>query len=287
MTFARFVIVTGLSGAGKSQAMKSFEDLGFYCLDNLPPALVPELVTLACAAGIDRVALSLDVRVHGPFGEALAALGALRERGIAFEMLFLDASDETIVRRYSETRRRHPRETDGSLSEAIAYEREEFSSLRALATRVWDTSHLTQATLKGRIRAAYAGAPDADKLSVHIVAFGFKFGVPVDADLVFDVRFFLNPNYVPELKELCGADRPVADFLGALPETQPFLDHVFGMLDFLIPLYIGEGKSRLTIAIGCTGGRHRSVYIANRIATHLEGHEAISVVRSDRELAAQ
>lgn len=286
MTFSRFVIVTGLSGAGKSQAMKSFEDLGFYCVDNLPPALVPELVKLASSAGVERIALSLDVRVHGPFGEAFAALDALRERTIDFDVLFLDASDETIVRRYSETRRRHPRETDGSLSEAIARERDDLAPLRALATRVWDTSSLTQTTLKARVRAAYAGAPDADRLSVHVVAFGFKFGVPVDADLVFDVRFLLNPNYVSELKELCGADRPVADFIAALPETQPFLDHLFGMLDFLVPLYIGEGKSRLTIAIGCTGGRHRSVYIASRLATHLEGHDEISVVRSDRELAS-
>ncbi|GAC1306418.1 MAG: RNase adapter RapZ [Vulcanimicrobiaceae bacterium] len=284
MTFARFVIVTGLSGAGKSQAMKSFEDLGFYCLDNLPPALVPGLVDLCRAAGIERIALSLDVRIRGPFGEALAALGALDERGVAFDLLFLEASDEAIVRRYSETRRRHPREGDGSLSAAIARERDELAPLRTLATRIWDTSHLTQATLKGRVRAGYAGASSGDRMSVGVVAFGFKFGVPVDADLVFDVRFFVNPNYVPELKALTGADRAVADFIAALPETRPYLEHLFGMIDFLIPRYIAEGKSRLTIAIGCTGGRHRSVYVADRLASHLEHHAAISIVRSDREL---
>ncbi|GAC1545164.1 MAG: RNase adapter RapZ [Vulcanimicrobiaceae bacterium] len=265
--------------------MKSFEDLGFYCLDNLPPALLLELVTLAHSAGIERIALSIDVRVHGPFGEALAALAALRAQDIAHDVLFLDASDDAIVRRYSETRRRHPREGDGRLSEAIARERDDLAPLRALATRVWDTSRLTQTTLKDRVRAAFASESTSDRLVVNIVAFGFKFGVPAEADLVFDVRFFLNPNYVPELKGLCGADRPVADFLAALPETEPFLEHLFGMVDFLVPLYVGEGKSRLTVAIGCTGGRHRSVYIANRLADHLEGHDAIAVVRSDRELA--
>lgn len=266
--------------------MKSFEDLGFYCLDNLPPALAGELVTLASDAGIARVALSLDVRVHGPFGEALAALADLRARGVAYDVLFLDASDDAIVRRYSETRRRHPREVDGSLSEAIAREREDLAEIRALATHVWDTSSLTQTTLKARVRAAYANESQADRLAVHIVTFGFKFGVPVDADLVFDVRFFLNPNYVPELKALCGADPAVADFIAALPETQPFLDHLFAMIDYLVPLYTREGKARLTIAIGCTGGRHRSVYIANRLAVHLDGRAAIAIVRSDRELTS-
>ncbi len=264
--------------------MKSFEDLGFYCLDNLPPALVLDLVHLALGAGIARIALSLDVRVHGPFGEARAALDALRDRGIVYDVLFLDASDDTIVRRYSETRRRHPREGDGSLSEAISRERQDLAPLRALATRVWDTSHLTQTSLKGRVRTAYASEGQAERLIVHIVAFGFKFGVPVDADLVFDVRFFDNPNYVPELKGLSGADPAVAKFIAALPETEPFLAHLFGMVDFLIPLYVGEEKTRLTIAIGCTGGRHRSVYIAARLAEYLAGNEAISLVRSDREL---
>jgi len=284
VTFSRFVIVTGLSGAGKSQAMKSFEDLGFYCLDNLPPALVLDLVTLAGSAGVERIALSLDVRVHGPFGEALSALADLRARNIAHDVLFLDASDDAIVRRYSETRRRHPRDAAGGLAEAIACERDELAPLRALATRVIDTSDLTQTTLKSHVRAAYASDRKTDRLAVGIVAFGFKHGVPVDADLVFDVRFFENPHYVPELKELCGSDRAVADFMAALPQTATFLEHIFGMVDFLLPLYVAEGKSRLTIAFGCTGGRHRSVYIADRLAAHLEGRTTISVVRSDREL---
>jgi UPF0042 nucleotide-binding protein len=266
--------------------MKSFEDLGFYCSDNVPPALVPELVTLAERAGIERVALSLDVRVHGPFGEASAALAALKARGIAFELLFLEASDDTLVRRYSETRRRHPHDGEGSLADAIARERADVLPLRAAATRVWDTSHLTQTTLKARISATFACDPDRERLAVRVVAFGFKYGVPLDADLVFDVRFFLNPNYVPELKELTGADPQVADFLEALPETEPFLAHLFGTIDFLVPLYIGEGKSRLTIAIGCTGGRHRSVYIARRLAAHLDQRGDVTVSCDNRELVA-
>ncbi len=280
----RFVVVTGLSGAGKSQAMKSFEDVGFTCVDNLPPALAIDLVALAERSDVEHIALSLDVRVHGAFGEALAALEALEARGVVYELLFLEASDDAIVRRYSETRRRHPHDGPGGLADAIARERVALAPLRTRSTRVWDTSHLTQTTLKGRVRAAYATDHSEQRLPVHVVAFGFKYGVPLDADLVFDVRFFLNPNYVPELKGLCGADRSVVDFLETLPEMEPFLVHLFGMLDFLIPLYVGEGKSRLTVAIGCTGGRHRSVYVADRLAAHLEGHAAIVVERSNREL---
>ncbi len=288
MTFTQFVIVTGLSGAGKSQAMKSFEDLGFYCLDNLPPALVVEFVTLLERAGISRVALSLDVRIHGPLGEAVTALAELRARAVACDVLFLDASDDTIVRRYSETRRRHPwadpaRATLG-LTEAIARERIELENLRAGATRVWDTSSLTQSTLKARIVATYATDAATACMAVRIVAFGFKFGLPLDADLLFDVRFFRNPNYDPDLKALTGADRAVETFMEALPETEPFLGHLFGTVDYLLPLYIAEGKARLTIAIGCTGGRHRSVYIARRLAAHIEAHERITLTCDFRQL---
>jgi len=264
--------------------MKSFEDLGFYCVDNLPPALVVDLVSLAERAGIERVALSIDVRAHGPFGEAATALADLTARGITFDLLFLEASDDTIVRRYSETRRRHPRDGDGSLHLAIERERAELAPLRDRATRVWDSSHLTQTTLKARILATFECESASERLAIRVVAFGFKFGVPLDADLVFDVRFFVNPNYVAELKELTGADRAVADFMEALSETEPFLAHLFGTLDYLVPLYVQEGKSRLTIAIGCTGGRHRSVYIARRLAAHLEQHDGIAVSCEFREL---
>lgn len=264
--------------------MKSFEDLGFYCVDNLPPALVSAFVTLALGAGIERVALSLDVRVHGPFGEALPALADLEARGVAYELLYLDADDAALVRRYSETRRRHPSEGVGNLAAAIARERAELEPFRARATHVWNTSHLTQATLTGRVRTTFAGELADDRLAVRVVAFGFKFGVPLDADLMFDVRFLRNPNYEPDLKPLCGSDKAVAEFIEGLAETEPFLGHLFDLIDFLIPLYVKEGKSRLTIAIGCTGGRHRSVYVGNRLAEHLGLHASISVTQEFREL---
>jgi UPF0042 nucleotide-binding protein len=265
--------------------MKSFEDLGFYCLDNLPPALAGDFVSVAQRAQIARIALALDVRAHGALGDPIAALDAIAARGIAFEMLYLDASDETIVRRYSETRRRHPLESCGNLASAVARERVELAALRERADRIWDTSHLTQTTLKGRVRGAFALDEPLAKLAVHVVAFGFKHGLPPEADLAFDVRFLLNPNYVPALKDSDGRDRAVADFLEALPETAPFLGHLFGMVDFLVPHYVAEGKARLTIAIGCTGGRHRSVYIAERLAEHLDSHESITVSRDYRDLA--
>jgi RNase adapter protein RapZ len=286
MTTTRFVLVTGLSGAGKSQAMKSFEDLGYYCLDHLPAALVADLVTLIRRAEISRVALSLDTRVGGAFGNPLDALEQLSKLGIAYEVLYLEASDDALVRRYSETRRRHPLEDAGNLGDAIASERAELAVLRERATLVLDTSDFTQGSLKARIVAAYGDDSSRRKLTVHVVAFGYKFGVPRDADLVFDVRFLPNPNYVPELKKLCGDDAPVAAFMEAIPETELFLGHLFGMIDFLVPLYIGEGKSRLTVAIGCTGGRHRSVYIANRLSDHLRLMPGLVVASEQRELAS-
>ncbi len=286
MAFLRFVVVSGLSGAGKSQAMKSFEDLGFYCSDHLPPALAGAFVSLAERAGIERVALALDTRAYGELGDPIEALDELAARGVPFELLYLEASDDAVVRRYSETRRRHPFEACGDLAGAVAREREALATIRSRAHRIWDTSHLTQTTLKGRVRGAFAPDTPLAKLAVHVVAFGFKHGLPPEADLAFDIRFLLNPNYVPGLKERDGRDRPVADFIEALPETAPFLAHLFGMVDFLVPLYAGEGKARLTIAIGCTGGRHRSVYVAQRLAEHLDGNELISVSREFRDLPA-
>ncbi len=286
MSFVRFVVVVGLSGAGKSQAMKSFEDLGFHCVDNLPPALVAPFVDLAERAATERLALALDVRAGGPFGGASAALDDLRSRGIPFELLFLDANDGTIVRRYSETRRRHPLESGTSLTTVIARERDELAPLRERADRVWDTSESTLGALKARIVAAYAAAPSEHALTVSIIAFGYKYGLPADADLVFDVRFLPNPNYVDELCPLTGNDPPVVAFLAPLPEVTAFLERLFEFVDFLLPRFAAEGKSRVTIAIGCTGGRHRSVYVAGRLAEHLRDNTAVRVVLDHRELAA-
>jgi UPF0042 nucleotide-binding protein len=284
LSFERFVVVAGLSGAGKSQAMKSFEDLGFHCLDNLPPRMTGSLVTLCEEAGVELLAVALDVRSHGPFGEALDALVQLDARGIDYELLFLDASDATIVRRYSETRRRHPFETAGVLMNAIAAERAALADLRERANRIWDTSGMTHATLKARIAAAYAEGLDVPRLATRVVAFGFKFGIPLDADLVFDVRFLPNPNYVPELRDLTGSDEAVVRYMDSVATMGPFLERLFALVDFLIPFYIDEGKARLTIAVGCTGGRHRSIYVADRLLTHLRGFAGLALSSERRDL---
>ena len=275
MVMQRFVVVTGSSGAGTSQALKSFEDLGFHTLDNVPPALACDVVTLATQDGIARIALSLDVRTGGAFGDAQEALDALAERGVTVELLFLDASDHALVRRYSETRRRHPSEAGGGLARAIARERLALEPLRERANVVWDTTDITLATLKTRIFATYGADIANERFTVHVIAFGFKHGVPLEADLLFDVRFFPNPHYVPELRDLTGLDSPVVAYMEALPITRPFLERLTGFIDFLIPLYRNEGKARVTIAIGCTGGRHRSVYVARRLVEHLQSQYAV------------
>ncbi len=285
MSNVRFVVVAGLSGAGKSQAMKSLEDLGYYCIDNLPPALTLDLVELARSARVERLALSLEMRMLGPFGEPLAALARLHDRGVAFELLYLEASDDALIRRYSETRRRHPLDGSGALHVAIERERSELAALRAAATTVLDTSLLTLGELKARLAEAY-GDTDAPALSARVLTFGYKFGLPLEADLVFDVRFLPNPYYVPELRERSGLDEPVAEYLDAQPAAQGFLRQLESMLEYLIPLYLKEGKTRLTIAFGCTGGRHRSVYVARRIAEFLRRHPSLTVSLEHRELAA-
>jgi UPF0042 nucleotide-binding protein len=265
----RLVIVTGLSGAGKSQAMKSLEDFGFACLDNAPPVMAREFVTLAEHAGIANAAVAPDVRTLGAFGDAVAAIDELKAAGFAPEVLFLDAETETLIRRYSETRHRHPfGEGGGRLEDAIAAERASLAALRDRADHLWDTSRMTHGVLKDRIGTTFAGT-DARRLRVAIVAFGFKYGLPLDADLVFDVRFLPNPNYVESLRPLTGADGPVEAYLEAIPETEEFLERLFRLIDFLVPRYEREGKSQVTIAIGCTGGRHRSVYLGRRLRRHL------------------
>lgn len=248
--------------------MKSFEDFGFACLDNAPPVLARSFVTLAERATLANVALALDVRTVGPFGDALAAIDELEADGLHPEVLFLDADDETLIRRYSETRRRHPY-GDGAhgLTEAIAAERASLAELRDRASLVWDTTRLTLGMLKDRIGRTFVGGER--RLTVAIVAFGFKYGVPLDADLLLDVRFLPNPNYVEGLRELTGADDAVAAYLEGVPDTQAFLERLFPLIDFLVPRYEREGKSQVTIGIGCTGGRHRSVYLGRRLQRYL------------------
>lgn len=285
MPLERVLFVTGLSGAGKSQAMKSLEDLGFYCVDNLPPKLVPQTLALLKDGQMRDVAVALDVRSGGTLGEAVPLVEAYAKDGQAShpQMLFLDARDDVLVRRYSETRRRHPFASVGSLRDAIAVERSSLAPLRALATQVIDTTTLTHADLKERLVASFAQTHPERQLSVTIVAFGFKYGIPLDLDLLFDVRFLHNPNYVAELKPLTGADPAVARYIDTDPATQPFLERLFGLMDFLVPRFLAEGKSQLTIGVGCTGGRHRSVYVARRLCEHLEALGTVDLYIDTRD----
>jgi UPF0042 nucleotide-binding protein len=281
----RLVIVTGLSGAGKSQAMKSFEDFGFACLDNVPPVLTPAFVDLVHHSGRDAAAVAFDVRSGGAFGEATATLEQLLNDGYAPELLFLDADDETLVRRYSETRRRHPLHgTAATLIESIAAERASLAALRDRADVLWDTTNFTQATLKEHIAAAFVSG-ETRHTRTTVIAFGFKYGVPLDADWTFDVRFLPNPHYQLALRPLNGNDPAVAAFIAESADLAPFLERLFALVDFVVPRARAEGKSQLTFAVGCTGGRHRSVYVARRLAQHLVDIGEPAPAVEERDLA--
>lgn len=269
----RFVIVTGLSGAGRSQAINNLEDLGYFCVDNLPPKLISKFAE-ACSQSdgkIDKVALVIDIRGGKFFDDLFASLGELKDEGIDYEILFLDASNNVLIKRYKESRRSHPLSKDGRIVKGIEEERLRLKDIREKATHVIDTTNLTNGKLKTMINKIY-GECGADKcLTISIVSFGFKYGIPMDSDLVFDVRFLPNPYYIPELKKFSGNDASVYNYVMEFGETKEFINKLSDMLLFLIPNYIKEGKSQLIVSIGCTGGRHRSVAIANRIFEILEG----------------
>jgi RNase adapter protein RapZ len=289
------VVVTGLSGAGKSQALHALEDLGFFCVDNLPTALAPQAVALCERGGMTRVALGIDVRVRAFLGEVGNVLQLLEDGGRRdLHVLFLDASDETLLRRFSETRRPHPLSaqsggpgSEGALAvlDGVRVERERLAPLRASATRIIDTTNTSVHDLR-RILVAHFGpaSSHAARMIARIVSFGFKFGMPVDADLVLDVRFLDNPYFVPELKLLSGLDEPVADHVLGAPETQEFLRRARDLLEFVLPRYEREGKSYLTIAVGCTGGRHRSVAIAEALARCFQTSLDMTVAVLHRDL---
>ncbi len=266
VTHRRLVFVTGLSGAGKSQAMKTFEDLGYYCIDHLPSGLIEPALRILAEANVENVALAIDARGDAALGNPAVAVDAARTLH-GCEVLFLDARDEVLVRRYSETRHRHPLAQSGTLREAIARERTALSPLRERATQMIDTSDLTQAQLRTHIVEGFTDSGVAPMM-VTLVAFGFKYGLPIDLDLLFDVRFLRNPNYVETLRPLDGTHAKVAAFIEEDDALQPFLDHVTSLLDFTLPRYVAEGKTRLSIGVGCTGGQHRSVYVAERLARH-------------------
>jgi UPF0042 nucleotide-binding protein len=263
-----FVFITGLSGAGKSYAIKSFEDMGYYCVDNLPTTLIPTFADLIARSGqtIRRVALGVDVREGEYLSHLLEAIRELKTRGHRVEVLFLEAGEEALVRRYHETRRRHPLAGEGgNVLEGIRAERKAMSHMREVADRIVDTSALTVHQLKERLVELYGTPKTRVGLAASLVSFGFKHGVPFDADLVFDVRFLPNPHFVAALRPLEGRDPRVRDFVLQNGESQALLEHLKDFLRFLLPRYEREGKAYLTVALGCTGGRHRSVALVEEL----------------------
>ena len=269
---AELVVITGMSGAGRSEAMHTFEDLGYFCIDNLPPSFIPQLVDLAELPGSNarRLAIVCDVRGHKFFDQLAGEISALEARGIDERVLFLEADDTTLLRRFKETRRRHPMCDDGeSIIEGIQAERRAIDDIRTHADIVIDTSDLRPADLRAEIRDRFLADNLSSMLSVTVYSFGFKYGVPVDADIVMDVRFLPNPHYDPLLRPFTGLDAPVREFVLSKPETMTFLDRWLPLLDDVVPGYVLEGKHHLAIALGCTGGMHRSVALAEATATHL------------------
>jgi len=268
----RVVILTGVSGSGKTTALRALEDAGFYCVDNLPIVLMEKLIELSehTAGEVSRIALVVDAREGRFLGEAPRIIGELRAKGIDLEVLFFDASDESLVRRYSETRRRHPLAGEGgTVPDGIATERLALADLKALADEVIDTTTLNVHELKRLVGRRFV-AGEGGRLGVTVVSFGFRLGIPTHADLVLDVRFLPNPFFVPELKPFPGTDPRVAGFVLGQPDAKAFLERMVDLLGFLLPRYRSEGKTYLTIAIGCTGGKHRSVALSVALAERLE-----------------
>ncbi len=278
-TLTEVVVVTGLSGAGRSTALRALEDLQFFCVDNLPTLLVQQAVETCERGGMRRMALGIDVRVGSFLEGAGQALQDLAASGRHLEIVFLDASNEALIRRFNSTRRPHPLSTAatagpggpaGAVLEGIQIERERLAPLRALASRVLDTTRLSVHDLRRRIISIFGpGAGKGERMRTRILSFGYKYGVPVDADLMLDVRFIDNPFFIEELREQSGLEPAVANFVLGRPDAQGFVDRGLALLEFALPRYEAEGKSYLTVAIGCTGGRHRSVAIAERLGDEL------------------
>ena len=268
-----FLLITGLSGAGRSEAARSLEDLGYFVVDNLPPALLPKMAELAASPGGPRkVAIVVDVRGGVFFGELARALEELRDQRVPSRIVFLDASDEDLVNRYEATRRRHPLAPADRVGEGIRKERLMMESLREDADVVIDTTGLSPHDLRDRIREMFAESPPEAGLLVSIVSFGFKFGSPRDADLVIDVRFLPNPHWIDELRPLPGTNEKVREYIEGQEEYAVFMSRLGALLDVVVPGYVDEGKSYLTVAIGCTGGRHRSLVVAEDLADYFREH---------------
>lgn len=269
----RFVIVTGLSGAGKTQAIRSLEDLGYFCVDNLPPSLIPKFAE-ACYetyGKINKIALVIDIRGGEFFDDIFESLSYLKNQGYKYEILFLDAVDKVLVKRYKESRRKHPLAPDGRTLTGIRLEREKLREVKDRADNIINTSEFSIRELRYEITKIYGEEGQLEtQLMITVLSFGFKYGIPVDSDLVFDVRFLPNPYYISELKQFSGLDKPVRDYVISFEETNIFINKLEDLLAYLIPNYIKEGKRQLIISIGCTGGRHRSVAISNAIYEKLK-----------------
>lgn len=274
----RIVIVTGVSGAGKSQAVKTLEDMNFFCVDNLPPMIIPKFLEICKMSEdkIENIAIVMDIRAGKLFESTSSALAAIEDSGYTYEILFLDASNETLIKRYKTTRRRHPLAPNDRIEVGIEREREKLSAIKKRAKYVIDTSNLTPKKLSESILSIFEYGKIFEELFIGVTSFGFKNGVPNDVDLVFDARFLPNPYHIDELREFTGKDERIKSYVMGFPETSILLDKIMDYLEFVIPQYIKEGRIQLIVGIGCTGGKHRSVVLAEEITKRLQanGHRA-------------
>jgi len=282
----RFVILTGMSGAGKSTTLKMMEDMGFYCVDNLPIPLVEQLSVVAEETNteLSKVAVGIDIRNASNIEELNDIVRRMKENNRPCEVLFLEADDNTLIKRYKETRRSHPLAIGERVENGIELERERLKAVKAQADYILDTSHLLTRELKGELENIFINNQDFKSLVVTVLSFGFKYGIPTDSDLVFDVRFLPNPYYVEELRYLSGNDKEIQDFVMQYPQATEFVNKVEDLLQFLIPHYIDEGKNQLVISIGCTGGKHRSVTLANEIYKRLSGSKDFGLRIEHRDI---
>ncbi|MCR4787537.1 MAG: RNase adapter RapZ [Lachnospiraceae bacterium] len=282
----RFVVVTGMSGGGKKTALRMLEDIGFYCVDNLPVDLIEKFVELLAAPGgeITKVALGVDVRANVGFERVPSIFTKLKEAGYPIEILYMEASDDTLLKRYKETRRKHPLSPEGRLEEGINRERTILTPIKEQADYIMDSSKLLTRDLKEELDRIFVKDEGYKSLMVTILSFGFKHGIPQDADLVFDVRFLPNPYYIDELKHHSGNDECVRNYVMGFKETEEFLDKLVDMVEFLMPNYVKEGKYQLVIAIGCTGGKHRSVTLANALYERLRSNKGYGLKVTHRDI---
>ena len=282
----RFVVVTGMSGGGKKTALRMLEDIGFYCVDNLPVELIDKFIELLNTPGgeITKVALGVDVRANQGFEKVPEIMRRMKSAGYPLEILYMESSDDTLLKRYKESRRKHPLSLDGRIEEGIAKERKMLSGIKEQADYIMDSSKLLTRDLKEELDKIFVLDEGYNSLMINVMSFGFKHGIPADADLVFDVRFLPNPYYIDELKYYTGNDAPVRDYVMSFDEAHDFMAKLIDMVEFLIPNYVKEGKYQLVIAIGCTGGKHRSVTLANELFSSLKEKKGYGVKLTHRDI---